>query len=199
MYHGLEALNVGEAARGKATYEDLLKVPDNLIAEIIDGDLHASPRPSPIHQNATSAIGGALFDRYHRGPDGPDRPGGWWIIDEPELHLRDDILVPDLAGWRRERLPALPREHAYFALAPDWVCEVLSPSTARIDRVQKRHIYARNQVRHLWLVDPDAQTLEVLRLAGDFWQEAGAYAADDKVHAEPFVEVELDLARWWVE
>src|SRR5262245_23509945 len=119
-----------EGAR-RATYADLVAVPEHLIAEIIDGELITSPRPAPPHLLACSAIGSVLFDRFN-GPAGgtTTAPGGWWILDEPELHFGDDVLVPDLAGWRRERMPALP-DLAYFALAPDWACEVVSPHSGR--------------------------------------------------------------------
>src|SRR5437867_394128 len=115
--------------RSPATYEDLLRVPDHLVAEIVDGELYASPRPSPRHADASSGLGGALRGPFDRGRGGP---GGWRILDGAELHVGQDVLVPDLAAWRRERLLALPDE-AYFTLAPDWVCEVVSPSTAPLD------------------------------------------------------------------
>ena len=133
------------APRRRATYADLLEVPEHLVAEIIDGELLTSPRPASPHALAASAIGSALFDRFNGPPGGADRPGGWWILFEPELHLGEDVLVPDHAGWRRERMPALP-DVVGFTLAPDWVCEVISPSTARIDRGRKLRVYAREQV-----------------------------------------------------
>ena len=179
--------------RRKATYDDLLKVPDHLVAEILDGELFTSPRPAPRHADASSGLGGALRGPFDRGPGGP---GGWRILDEPELHLGDDVVVPDLAGWRRERLPRLP-EAAFLALAPDWVCEVLSPSTAAIDRVKKLTIYAREAVGHAWLVDPIAQTLEMLRLEGGRWTIASTWAGTAVVRAEPFDAIELDLTWLW--
>ena len=121
----------GLAGRREATYEDLLSLPDDVLGQIVEGELHATPRPAIDHQRASSVLGIRLGDPFDLGGGGP---GGWWIVDEPELHLDWNVLVPDLAGWRRERLPELPRE-AFFTLAPDWVCEVLSPSTARLDRV----------------------------------------------------------------
>lgn len=130
--------------RQPATYEDLLKVPDHLVAEIVDGELYATPRPAPRHADASSALGGMLHGPFDRGRGGP---GGWRILDEPELHLARDIVVPNLTGWRRERLSSLPEE-AYFSLAPDWICEVLSPSTAALDRVKKMTVYARERVGH---------------------------------------------------
>jgi len=178
-----------------ATYEDLVNLPDIQVGEIVDGELHASPRPAPLHALAETAIGDALRLPYHRGRGGP---GGWLILVEPELHLGADVLVPDWAGWRRSRMPAMPQT-AYFPLAPDWVCEVLSPSTASLDRAKKLRIYAREGVCHAWLVDPIARTLEVLRLDGGRWTILATYVGDEVVRAEPFVEVELELASLWVE
>ena len=148
-----------------ATYDDLVKLPDNLVAEILDGELHASPRPAPPHSRAGSTLGVVLGGPFDFGRGGP---GGWWLFDEPELHLGADVIVPDLAGWKRERMPRQP-DTAYFALPPDWVCEILSPSTAKVDRVRKLAIYAREAVAHAWLIDPVLQTLEVLRLEGGRW------------------------------
>src|SRR5262245_28811105 len=143
-----------------ATYADLYDVPDNFVAEIFDGDLYASPRPAIPHAHAASVLGGELTGPFHRGRNGP---GGWVILDEPELHFGNDVLVPDLAGWRRERMPEAPAD-AYVTLAPDWVCEVLSASAEKLDRGTKLRIYAREDVSHGWLVDPLRQTLEVLSL-----------------------------------
>jgi Uma2 family endonuclease len=179
----------------RATYDDLLKVPDHLVAEIVDGELYATPRPAPRHADASSGIGGVLRGPFDRGRGGP---GGWRILFEPELHLGADVLVPDVAGWRRERLPTLPEE-AYFTIVPDWVCEVVSPSTAALDRVKKLGIYARERVRHAWIVDPLAQTLEVMRLENDRWAIIGTWAADAVVRAEPFAALEWDLIMLWDE
>jgi len=194
-----------EAARKKrrrATYQDLMKVPDHLVAEIIDGELITSPRPSPRHALTSSALGASLIFPFQFGTGGGgggDGPGGWWILDEPELHLGEEkeIVVPDVAGWRRDRMPELPREEAFFRVAPDWVCEVVSPSTVRLDRVRKMTIYARNELSHLWLVDPLAQTLEVYRLEEGRWFVVSAYAGTERVRAEPFAAVELDMTLWW--
>ena len=176
-----------------ATYDDLLKVPDHLVAEIVDGDLYTSPRPGPRHASASSGLGGALHGPFDRGRGGP---GGWRILDEPELHLGSDVLVPDLAGWRRERLPNLPDE-AYFSLAPDWICEVISPSTAALDRVKKPTIYACERVPHAWYVDPILRTLEVLRLENGRWIIVTTFAGGDVIRAEPFDAIELDLTLLW--
>ena len=175
------------------SYEDLLKVPDHLIAEIVDGELYATPRPAPRHADVYSALGGVLHGPFDRGRGGP---GGWRILDEPELHVGRDVLVPDLAGWRRERLPVLPEE-AFFALAPDWICEVLSPSTAALDRVKKPRVYAREGVPFAWLIDPIAQTLEALRLENARWLIVSTCAGPDVVRMPPFDAIELDLALLW--
>jgi len=176
-----------------ATYADLLAVPDHLVAEILDGELHVSPRPAPRHADASSGLGGALRGPFDRGRGGP---GGWRILDEPELHLGADVVVPDLAGWRRERLPVLPEE-AYFVVAPDWVCEVISPGTAAIDRVKKLAIYARQHVSHAWLVDPLARTVEVLKLDGGHWTILSTWAGFATVRAQPFEAIDLDLSLLW--
>jgi Uma2 family endonuclease len=173
-----------------ATYDDLIEVPENFVAEIFDGELYASPRPAIPHTRAASKLGAKL--------DGPfDRPGGWLILDEPELHFRNDVLVPDLAGWRRERLPALPA-NAYFTLAPDWICEVLSASTESLDRGKKLRIYAREGVGHAWLLDPLRQTLEVLRLESGRWLELALYEGRAGIRAVPFDAIELELGALWI-
>ncbi len=139
-------------AQKLATYEDLFDLPEHIVGEIIHGQLITHPRPAPRHIVASSAIGDELVGPFQKGRGGP---GGWWILDEPELHLGLDILVPDLAGWRRERLPTMP-DTAFFTLPPDWICEVLSPGTARTDRADKMPIYAEYGVSFLWLIDPQA-------------------------------------------
>ncbi len=145
-----------------------------------------------------SAIGGQLWDPFDRPPGGPGGPGGWWILFEPELHFGNDVLVPDLAGWRRERMSRLPSTVA-FELAPDWVCEVISPSTAPLDRGKKMDAYGRAGVGFLWLVDPLARTLEVFRLENGRWTRLAAHTGAACVRAEPFDALELDLGRWWLE
>jgi Uma2 family endonuclease len=177
----------------RATYEDVLNAPENKVAEILDGELFLSPRPALRHAVASSEIGMAVGNAFHRGIGGP---GGWWILDEPELHFAEQVLVPDLAGWRRERLPAIPDE-AFFSLAPDWVCELLSPSTERIDRGRKLRIYAEAGVEHAWLLKPTDRTLEVLRLRDGTWSIVGVWEDAALVRAEPFEAVELELGRLW--
>ena len=184
-------------AKRRATYDDLIAVPDNLVAEIIDGELITSPRPASPHALASSRIGAALVPAFD-GPTGSGIPGGWWLLDEPELHLGEDVIVPDIAGWQRVRMPILPNVVG-FTQPPDWVCEVVSPSTGAIDRGRKMRIYAREQVGYHWIVDPLARTLEVYRLEGGRWVVASTHAAAERVRAEPFDAVELDIGRWWLE
>lgn len=184
---------MADPARRRATFSDLQGVPEHLVAEILDGDLITSPRPAPRHARAASSLGGELYGPFDRGRGGP---GGWVTLDEPELHLSGDALVPDLGGWRRERMPQLPEVTA-FEVAPDWVCEVLSPSTAPLDRTRKLPVYARERVRHVWFVDPSPRTLEVLRLDGGGYRIVGAWHGDAVVHAEPFEVLALHLADLW--
>ncbi|MCY3767147.1 MAG: Uma2 family endonuclease [Gemmatimonadetes bacterium] len=149
----------------KATYQDVLDAPPHMVAEVLAGILHTHPRPASLHGFASSGIGAKISPPFGYGDGGP---GGWWIIDKPELHLGEDIVVPDLASWRRETMTEYPRV-PFFTVPPDWICEVLSPSTRRIDQNEKRSIYAREGVSHLWFVDPDAKTLEVFELGGGRW------------------------------
>jgi Uma2 family endonuclease len=181
--------------RPKATYQDLLKVPDHKVAEIVDGELYVSPRPTALHALVTSVLGGELGPPFHHGRGGP---GGWWIIDEPELHLREDILVPDLAGWKRERMPEFPKS-AFFTLPPDWICEVLSPSTERLDRARKLRVYAREGIAHAWLINPTPRTLEAYRRVDERWLLLSTFESDALVRAEPFDAIELDLLPLWGE
>ena len=181
-------------AHRRATYEDLLAVPDGKIAQIVAGELHVHPRPASPHARVTSTMGVDIGGPFDRGRGGP---GGWVILDEPELHLGEDILVPDLAAWRRERM-ADATTAAYFTLSPDWICEVLSRSTQALDRADKMTIYAREGVRHAWLVDPIARTLEVYRLQGSEWLRVGTWRDDAAVRAEPFDAIELELAALWI-
>lgn len=179
----------------RATYEDVLNAPENKVAEILDGELFLSPRPAPRHAVASAGLGMAIGNPFHQGVGGP---GGWWILDEPELHFGDQVVVPDIAGWKRERMPSIPEE-AYFSLAPDWVCEVLSPSTERIDRGRKLRIYAEAGVAHMWLVKPSERMLEVLRLRDGAWTIVGVWGDKDVVRVPPFEAIELELGRLWAD
>jgi Uma2 family endonuclease len=169
--------------------------PDNVVAEILDGELSLMPRPRPRHATAATRLAGALRG-FHDPDDG--EPGGWVVLIEPELHLgaRPDVIDPDLAGWRRARLPEEPEEAAIH-VPPDWVCEILSDRTEAVDRGRKRRIYRREGVGCLWLCDPRSHTLEVYRLEGGRWVELDTFEGSGKVRAEPFEAIELDLGRVW--
>lgn len=184
---------MGHPAKRGATYEDLLNVPPHRVAEIIDGELHTSPRPALPHAGASSSLGYLLSGPFRFGIGGP---GGWIILDEPELHLHANVVVPDLAGWRRERMPELPKGPA-MELAPDWLCEVLSPSTEARDRADKLPLYARESVGHVWLINPELRTLEVLRRQETQWVLVAIWKGESKVRAEPFEAIELDMALLW--
>lgn len=173
----------------QATYADLEALPDNLVGEIVGGRLVASPRPAPPHASVSSSLGMLVGPPYGFGHGGP---GGWWILDEPELHLGPDVLVPDLAGWRLERMPELP-ETAYFGLVPDWVCEVISPRSESFDRDEKLGVYHRAGVPHVWLVSPQAKTLDILRLTPEGYLIVAIHTAPRTIRAEPFDAIELDL------
>jgi Uma2 family endonuclease len=178
--------------REHATYDDLIKVPDNMVAELIEGELYASPRPAGPHTRAASALGFLLGPPFQFGIGGP---GGWWILDEPELHLGRDVLVPDLAGWRRERMPEIPKTHV-FSIVPDWVCEVISPSNGRLDRLMKMPIYAREGVPYAWIVEPEQQLLEARRLQSGEWL-VREYGGDARLRVEPFEALEMDMTLVW--
>jgi len=180
-------------SRRAATYQDLLDAPENMVAELIDGDLYTWPRPAGPHADMSSVLGMCIGPPYRLGRGGP---GGWWIVDEPELHLGEQVVVPDLAGWRRERMPRIPKDHR-FIIPPDWVCEVISPSTARIDRGRKMDIYAEHDVAWLWIIDPIARLFEVFTLEGGRWSRVHTYTGNDVVRADPFPEAEIDLASIW--
>ncbi len=184
------------SAKKQASYDDLFSLPDNVVGEIIDGELIATPRPSRRHGVAASVLGSEILPPYQLGRGGG--PGGWIIIDEPEIYLGAHILVPDLAGWRRERFPA-SEETNWISVGPDWVCEILSPATVRVDKVRKMPIYAEHAVGHLWLVDPAAKTLDVFRLESGRWVLLATFIENDKVRAEPFQEVEIELGNLWLE
>jgi len=165
-----------------ATYADIEALAPNIVGEIAFGVLHTHPRPAPRHGVVSSILGYQVMGAFQFGSGGP---GGWIFIDEPELHLGPHVLVPDIAGWRRERLPKLP-ETAFIETPPDWVCEVLSPSTQQFDRTDKLAIYAAFGVGHCWYVDPLAKTLEVFALTDGKWLIAATFKDADPVTAPPF-------------
>ena len=180
-----------------ASYADIEALPPNVVGEILGGELFVSPHPALRHANATSTLGAMLNVAFQLGVGGP---GGWWIVDEPELSLgvdpRFDPVVPDIAGWRRESTPTLP-DTVRVSATPLWVCEVISPGTQRRDRVLKVPFYARAGVHHCWLVDPLAETLEVLRLDDERWVLVASFGGDETVRVEPFEAIELPLRALW--
>lgn len=181
---------MGDAAHRRATYEDVLNAPPHLVAEVLSGELYLQPRPRFRHARAATRLGMVL-----RPFDGVEGPGGWIILAEPELHLGEDILVPDLAGWRRQTMPEMPDE-PFTTVRPDWICEVLSPSTEHIDHADKVPIYCHAGVGHMWFVDPDVKALEVLRLDGSS-DRLNTWRGEAICRAEPFEDVPLSLAALW--
>lgn len=184
-----------QTAKSTTLYQQLLALPVDLIAEIINGQLYTQPRPSGLHAVVASRLGADIEVPYGRGRGGP---GGWWIIDEPEVHfVRDmEILVPDIAGWRQERMPKIPRDQR-FEIVPDWVCEVLSPSTESKDRKIKMAIYAKYGVPYLWLVNPLENTLEIFICVGDQWQANGLFQGNAQISPPPFEKITIALGELW--
>ncbi len=175
-------------------YEQLESLPEGLTGELLNGQLHAQPRPSGPHGRASVVLDRIIGRSYDDG----DGPGGWWLFIEPEVHfVRDvEVTVPDLAGWRRVRMPRIPEGHR-FEVVPDWVCEILSPSTESKDREVKMPIYAHYGVAHAWLVDPKRRTLEAYALADGEWHLLAEASGNDIVAVAPFEALQLDLANLW--
>lgn len=187
--------------RRRASYADLEAVEQGKIAELIDGELYVFPRPAPKHLYTESSLLADIHGPFQRGRGGP---GGWWILAEPEIHFPDpaiprgvQVVSPDIAGWRVDRMPALP-ETAYFSITPDWICEVLSPSTERHDRKKKMPLHAANEVPCVWLIDPLTRTLEIYTLgAGRRWSDPVIYRDNARMRAVPFDAIELELDSFW--
>jgi Uma2 family endonuclease len=177
-----------------ATYEDLLRLPESMTGQIVDGELYAMPRPGAPHLLVTSNLGGELNVRFQRGMGGP---GGWWILDEPELHLGANVLVPDLAGWRIEEMPQFPLDKQFFELRPNWVCEVLSPSTASLDRVKKRRLYESAGVQWLWFIDPVGRTVDAYELRSGSYALLGMWGPGEAPQIPPFEAINLELDAIW--
>jgi Uma2 family endonuclease len=184
-----------QRAYSPTLYQQLEALPEGLTGEILNGQLHTQPRPAGPHARAETELSIDIGSAYGRGRGGP---GGWWILVEPEIHfvIDQEVAVPDLAGWRRERMPAIPQGHR-FTVVPDWVCEILSPATASKDREIKMPLYARYGVGHAWLLDPRARTLEVYRLGDGEWRCIAEASDTDRRALEPFVALELDLSNLW--
>ena len=183
----------------RSVYDALLEVPDHQVGEVIAGELVVSPRPAGAHATVTMALGSGVYTKSDRG----GRGGGWWIREEPELHLGGetslaDVLVPDLAGWRRERLPRYPATPA-VTLVPDWVCEVLSPGSAARDRGIKAARYLHHGLAWYWLVDPAARRVEVMRAEAGSWVPVATASNRQRVKLPPFEDVLLRLSTWWLE
>jgi Uma2 family endonuclease len=177
-----------------ATYADIEALPPHVTGQIAYGVLHSMPRPAPPHGRAAFELQVEVGNPFGRGRGGP---GGWVFLPEPELHLGQHVLVPDIAGWRRERLPVLPKT-AWIETPPDWVCEILSPSTQRFDRTDKLAIYATFEVGHCWYVDPEARTLEVFARQGDKWLLEATFKDADPVAAPPFEVHTFPLDVLWM-
>jgi Uma2 family endonuclease len=188
-------MNEHATPRSPATYQDVLDAPPNMVAELVHGALYLHPRPAPRHARAGSTLGVRIGGPFDLGESGP---GGWVILYEPELHFGSEVLVPDWTGWRRERMPRLP-ETAWFETVPDWACEILSPRTRRLDLTEKRDIYAAAGVRHLWLIDPDARTLEGFEAREDGWLLIAALKDDEEVRVAPFDAVPFGLSALWAD
>ena len=184
---------MAETAQQHATYADLEAVPANLVAEILFGTLVTHPRPMLRHGVAASVLGMELGSPFQRRRGGP---GGWVFIDEPQLHFGPHVTVPDIAAWRLERMPRIPTTVG-ITTPPDWLCEVLSPSTAKYDRGDKFRIYATYGVKHAWLVDPVLRTLEAYELRDGKWLLLDVKKDNDDIALPPFDAVTWPLDALW--
>jgi Uma2 family endonuclease len=187
-----------QMGRKRATYADLEAAPPDKLAELIDGELFVSPRPGGRHAKAAGLLYADLVREFDGDPLQPPRRQRWWLLFEPELHLDNDVVVPDIAGWKRERWTDVPDVTA-FTDVPDWVCEVTSPGHRRLDRTLKLPLYARHGVQHVWLVDPADKSLEVIKLDRSAkWKTLVFKSPVAPQRVPPFDEAALDLARWWI-
>ncbi len=184
-----------QAGRKPSLYEQLMALPEGLTGEIINGQLRTQPRPAWPHILAGSRLGADIEGAYGRGRGGP---GGWWIIDEPEVHfvLDTEVTVPDIAGWRQERMPSPPEGHK-IQVVPDWICEIFSPSTKSTDREEKMPLYANYGVRFAWFVDPKTRTLEAYELKDAKWTVINVFRDDDMVSVAPFDAIVIRLSDLW--
>jgi Uma2 family endonuclease len=184
---------MADVARKVATYDDVLASPPHVVAEVVFGVLYQSPRPAIPHASAASVVGEELGRPFKRGKGGP---GGWIILDEPEIHLAEDIVVPDVGGWRRETLAVVP-DAPFIAVPPDWVCEVASPSTRALDRGKKLDVYQRERVSYVWLIEPIDRFLEVLELDGETYRIVQRVSGDAPQRLRPFEAIEFDVGALW--
>lgn len=182
-----------QPAKSNATYDDLVAVPEHLTAEIIFGALYTHPKPAPPHAMAQNSLSHELTGPFQKGRGGP---GGWWFMTEPELHLGPHVVAPDIAGWRRERMPHMT-DKAFIEVAPDWICEITSPSTESVDRGPKRRIYATYRVGYLWLLNPVSKYLEVHILRGTEWVHVETFQDGEDVKAPPFDAVPFQISDLW--
>ena len=194
MLSGMSASSLARKLGRPATYADLQSLPEGVKGEIIDGELYVQPRPRAAHARAEATIVSDIQGPYDLGRGGP---GGWWILPEPGIELPGSPeFSPDIAGWRRQRLPELPQDRS-IQVVPDWICEILSPSTRGYDLLKKRPFYARSGVAWLWYVDVEARTVTVSRLAEGAWVEVAVHGEDERARLQPFVDVEINFALWW--
>lgn len=180
--------------KSNATFDDVLAAPPDRMANLIEGDLYLHPRPRFGHARAVLRLGAAI-DQSFGADEGPD---GWWIFYEPQLRLGRSAPSPDIAGWRRTSLPDVEADTAWVEIRPDWICEVISPATEAFDRTEKRDLYRRMAVPHLWLLDPISRVLEVFHHSGETWTLVGSHSGDARCRVEPFEALEIDLARLWI-
>jgi len=191
---------MGEAIKKNPTYEDILKLPENIRGEIIFNELLTSPRPSPAHQKAMSKMTSRLdsgLGGNAGSSDGSDGVETWLFLTEPELHLDSHIIIPDIGAWKSKRVDPSFYSRSWVSLTPDWVCEIQSPSTARIDRVTKRRVYFELKVPYYWLLDPTARTLEAMKYSAEGWLNVGSFGGSDSINVEPFAELQLRLEDFW--
>lgn len=182
----------GAVLKAPATIADWLALPGDSRVELIQGALIDRELTGPRHGRVMARLGSSVTRRFDRKPGGRF-PGGWWIVLDVAVAFQDEVYLPDLAGWRRDRCPTFPAERP-VPIRPDWVCEILSPSNARTDRVQKLRTYHRCEVPHYWLIDPEEQSLTVLRYSAGGYVVAMTASAEEVVRAEPFSEMEFPLS-----
>lgn len=189
-----EAMSTTKPSTKPPTLADLDALPPGVVGEIIDGVLYTMTKPRMRHQRTMLKIGGGVAAPFDDGIGGP---GGWWIIPEPGIELPDTPeIAPDVAGWRRDRMPEMPIDEP-IRIVPDWVCEILSPTTRRHDLLVKLPYYAKVGVAYHWLVDLEGRTVTAQRLDSGRWTTLGVYCDETDARIEPFDVVPLHVASWW--